>query len=76
AQTVIFLDEPWSEADKDQAEDRAHRIGTLGAVTIYTLLAKNTIDERINLMVSSKGEMSRMIIDGKVAKGKESDFVD
>ena len=40
----IFMDEPWNRANKEQAEDRCHRVGTKENVTIYTLMCKNTID--------------------------------
>lgn len=64
ATEVIFLDEPWNKALKDQAEDRAHRIGTTGTVNIVTLITKDTIDERIFEIVEGKGAMSDMLIDG------------
>ena len=64
SRTVIFLDEPWTMADKEQAEDRAHRIGTAGTVNVYTLLCKDTIDERINELVESKGMLSDRVVDG------------
>lgn len=67
ASTVIFIDEPWTMAAKQQAIDRAHRIGTKENVTVYTLMAKNTIDERIHQLVEKKGAMSDALIDGKVA---------
>ena len=66
-QTVIFLDEPWNRALRDQAEDRCHRIGTKGTVNIITLICKNTIDERINNLVRKKGEMADAIVDGKLS---------
>lgn len=71
----IFLDEPWTMAAKEQAIDRCHRIGAQENVTIYTLLTKNTIDERIHELVLEKGELSGAIIDGKVV-GNKSDLVD
>lgn len=67
----IFMDEPWNKALKDQAEDRCHRVGTNENITIYTLLCKDTIDERINSLVKAKGEMSDIIVDGKQLEGKE-----
>lgn len=67
AQTVIFLDSPWNRALKDQAEDRAHRIGTKGTVNIITLVCKNTIDERIEELVEKKGEIADALVDGKVS---------
>lgn len=65
AQTVIFLDSPWNRALKDQAEDRAHRIGTKGTVNIITICCVNTIDARIEDIVYRKGLISDMLIDNK-----------
>lgn len=66
ASTVIFLDEPWNRALKDQAEDRAHRIGTKGTVRVVTLVTKDSVDEGIYNLVQKKGRMADMLIDGKV----------
>ena len=63
ATTVIFLDEPWSRAIKDQAEDRAHRIGTTENLNIITIMCKDTIDEKIHNIVYRKGKMSDIIVD-------------
>lgn len=63
ASTVIFIDEPWTRASKDQAEDRAHRIGTKGTVNIITLLCKDTIDEKIHNLIKEKGELSDRLVD-------------
>ena len=62
----IFLDEPWNRALYDQAVDRCHRVGQNNNVTIYNLLCKNTIDERIHELVQNKGAMSDAIVDGHV----------
>ena len=66
----IFLDEPWNKALKNQAEDRCHRIGQSNNVTIYTLLTKNTIDERIHELVERKGALSDAIVDGRITGNK------
>ena len=63
---IIFLDEPWNKALYDQAVDRAHRIGQQNKITIYNLITKGTIDERIHKLVYKKGKMSDAIIDGKI----------
>lgn len=63
ADTVIFLDEPWTMADKLQAEDRCHRIGTKDSVTIITLMCKDTIDERIHEIIERKGVVSDTLVD-------------
>ena len=70
----IFMDEPWNKALKDQAEDRCHRVGTKENITIYTLLCKNTIDERINELVERKGAMADALIDGKIV-GNSKDIL-
>ena len=68
--TVIFLDEPWNKALFEQAVDRAHRIGTKNNVTIYSIMCKGTIDERIHDLIYKKGQMSDAIIDGKIVGNK------
>lgn len=73
-QLVIFVDEPWNRGIKDQAEDRAHRIGTRGTVRIVTLLTRNTVDEGIYNLVQKKGKMADLLVDGKV-DGKNVDDV-
>lgn len=73
--TVIFLDSPWNRANKEQAEDRAHRIGTTKTVNIITLVAKNTIDERIEHLVESKGKMSDIVVDKFVVDKVDLDMV-
>ena len=72
----IFMDEPWNRANKEQAEDRLHRIGQNENITIYTLLCKNTIDERVNALVKKKGKMADFLVDGeKQDKGKLVDYL-
>jgi Superfamily II DNA/RNA helicases, SNF2 family len=65
AEYVIFFDEPWTAADKRQAEDRAHRIGTKHNVTIITLLTENTVDVKVNDIVKRKGDISDKVVDGR-----------
>lgn len=76
ASTVIFLDEPWNRSIKDQAEDRAHRIGTKGTVRIVTLITKDTIDEGIANLVQRKGRMADLLVDGKITESNRKDLVD
>ena len=73
----IFMDEPWNRANKEQAEDRLHRIGQSTNITIYTLICKDTIDERVHELVENKGKMADMLVDGKVVgdKSKMLDFL-
>ena len=62
----IFLDEPWNRALYDQCVDRCHRVGTSENITIYNLMCKGTIDERIHELVQKKGFMADALVDGKV----------
>ena len=62
----IFMDEPWNMALKEQCVDRCHRIGQNDNLTIYTLMCKDTIDERIHNIVERKGAMADAMVDGKV----------
>ena len=68
----IFLDEPWNIALLDQAVDRCHRVGTKENVTIYILMCKNTIDERVHDIVNNKGAMSDVIVDGKITGDRKA----
>lgn len=64
ASNVIFLDEPWNKALKNQCIDRAHRPGTKNNVNIYTLICKNTVDEGVHKIVEKKGRLADQIVDG------------
>ena len=66
ASYMIFIDHPWTAAGCEQAEDRIHRIGTNKSVTIYRLISKNTIDERVLELVNDKKALSSYIIDDEV----------
>ncbi|MGZ1180888.1 DEAD/DEAH box helicase [Lactobacillus delbrueckii subsp. bulgaricus] len=47
ADTVIHYDPWWNVAAQNQATDRAHRIGQEKKVTVYKLIAKDTVEEAI-----------------------------
>ena len=63
AKNIIFLDEPWTAADKHQAEDRIYRIGTSDSVRIYTIITKDTVDERVHNILYTKQGISEFITD-------------
>ncbi|AEO93839.1 gp594 [Bacillus phage G] len=64
ASYVFFVDKPWNFANVEQAEDRAHRIGTTKNVTCITLVCENTIDERIEEIIFNKAELSQGLVEG------------
>ena len=47
ADYVIILDPWWNPAVENQAADRAHRIGQQRPVTIYRLVTKDTVEEKV-----------------------------
>jgi SNF2 family DNA or RNA helicase len=54
ADTVVHFDPWWNPAVEDQATDRAHRIGQSKVVTVYRLVAKGTIEEKIQELAAKK----------------------
>lgn len=55
---VIHYDMPWSVAKLQQREDRAHRIGQDKPVTVYNLIAKDTIDEYVAKVLARKNKIA------------------
>ncbi len=64
ADYVIHMDPWWNPAVEDQASDRAHRIGQQRPVTIYRLVAKNTIEEQIVALHSQKRDLADSLLEG------------
>jgi superfamily II DNA or RNA helicase len=64
ADYVIHLDPWWNPAVEDQATDRAHRIGQDRPVTVYRLVAENTIEEQILELHADKRELVAGVLDG------------
>jgi len=72
ADYVIHMDPWWNPAVEDQASDRAHRIGQLRPVTIYRLVAKNTIEEKIVALHHQKRELADSLLEGSDISSKIS----
>ncbi|KAM9294223.1 chromatin-remodeling ATPase INO80 [Gastrophryne carolinensis] len=64
ADTVIFYDSDWNPTVDQQAMDRAHRLGQTKQVTVYRLICKGTIEERILQRAKEKSEIQRVVISG------------
>ncbi len=64
ADYVIHLDPWWNPAVESQATDRAHRIGQTRRVTVYRLITKNTIEEKIVELHAKKRSLARTLLDG------------
>ena len=61
---VIHYDPWWNLAAQNQATDRAHRIGQTKKVTVYKLIAKNTVEEKILKLQETKRDLADQVING------------
>lgn len=68
ADMVIHYDPWWNLAVQNQATDRAHRIGQMKKVTVYRLIAKNTIEEKIQKLQEKKKDLADQIIGGQTGQ--------
>lgn len=64
SQYVVFLNKAWSPTDNEQAEDRAHRRGTTGNVTIISVVVKNSIDEKVEEILKNDKLYIDKVVDG------------
>jgi hypothetical protein len=63
ADYVIHMDPWWNPAVEDQASDRAHRMGQERPVTVYRLVAKNTIEEKIVRLHAEKRDLADSLLE-------------
>ena len=64
ASHVIHFDRWWNPALETQAEDRVHRIGQTRPVQVSAYLCDDTIEQRIDEILSEKRELFADVIDG------------
>ncbi len=65
ADVVIHYDPWWNLAVQNQATDRAHRIGQSHIVTVYKLIVKDSIEEKILKMQEVKKDLAEEILSGE-----------
>ncbi len=63
ASVVIHYDRWWNAAREDQATDRVHRWGQRRGVQVFKLITRGTLEEKIDRMIASKGELMNSIVD-------------
>ena len=61
ANNVIYYTNNFKLGERQQSEDRAHRIGQDKNVMYYDLIASNTIDQKIIKALTDKMELASMI---------------
>ena len=64
ADVVIHYDPWWNLAVQNQATDRAHRIGQTRVVTVYKIIARHSIEEKILRMQETKRDLADQILEG------------
>ena len=73
---IIRIENWWNEATHEQAESRIYRMGQDQATHMYTVICKNTIEEKVSQICHEKAEMADQFLKGttrtmgKGSKGK------
>ncbi|KAL0212280.1 hypothetical protein RCL1_005906 [Eukaryota sp. TZLM3-RCL] len=68
ADTVIFYDSDWNPTNDLQAMDRAHRLGQTKQVTVYRLICRNTIEERILERAQIKDRIQSLVLTSQLGE--------
>lgn len=78
ADTVIHIDPWWNPATEAQASDRAYRIGQTKPVSIYKLIARGSVEEKIQHLQQHKAALAESILDGgsSASAALDSDAID
>ncbi len=61
ADIVVHFDPWWNPAAEAQATDRAHRIGQTRPVTVYRLLTRGTVEEKVVRLQAKKRQLAAAI---------------
>ena len=59
---VIHYDRWWNSAREDQATDRVHRIGQRRGVQVFKLITENTLEEKIDTIISRKKRLLSSVV--------------
>ena len=70
ASDVFIVDRSWTPAVEEQGEDRLWRIGQKNDVTVWYLVAENTVDDKMTDLIERKRRIISQIVDGKLPDEK------
>jgi superfamily II DNA or RNA helicase len=79
ADIVVHFDPWWNPAAEAQATDRAHRIGQTRPVTVYRLITRGTVEEKVVSLQKKKREIAASIDEsgaGDSAGWSETELMD
>ena len=68
ADVVIHYDPWWNVAAQNQATDRAHRIGQTKKVTVYKLIARHSVEEKILKLQETKRDLAEQVMNGELGQ--------
>lgn len=68
ADVVIHYDPWWNIAAQNQATDRAHRIGQTRKVTVYRLIARHSVEEKILKLQETKRDLAEQVMNGELGQ--------
>ncbi len=68
ADVVIHYDPWWNIAAQNQATDRAHRIGQTKKVTVYRLIARHSVEEKILKLQETKRDLAEQVMNGELGQ--------
>ncbi|EYU20766.1 hypothetical protein ABFS82_11G010600 [Erythranthe guttata] len=69
ADTVIFYESDWNPTLDLQAMDRAHRLGQTKDVTVYRLICRETVEEKILQRANQKNTVQQLVMTGGHVQG-------
>ncbi|MGE1155082.1 SNF2-related protein [Pseudomonas kitaguniensis] len=69
ADTVIHYDPWWNPAVENQATDRAYRIGQDKPVFVYKMIARGTVEEKIQALQAEKAALADGVLEGGASAG-------
>jgi SNF2 family DNA or RNA helicase len=73
ADVVIFFDSDFNNTSDEQAMDRVHRIGQTKSVTVYRLICRNTVEERVLLRARMKANIQQTVYAGGFKLGESNE---
>lgn len=60
---VLFVERDWTPALLNQAEDRCHRLGSIGQVSVTYLDAEGTVDQHLAAVLDAKQRLIDSVVD-------------
>lgn len=78
AEAVIHYDPWWNMSAQNQATDRAHRIGQKNMVSVYNLIMKDSIEEKIVRLQQEKKNLADVFVEdsqGSIAKMSQEEIL-